>query len=216
MRMLRCAALCFAISASGAQAQDDSAMLREKTAARLAETVAGAHGVVGYAAIDLTTGQWLGVNEDLVFPQASAIKIPVLLEVLRQAEAGRLSLEDRHAVSRAVQVGGSGVAQHFGDGTSSLSVGDLAVLMIVLSDNTATNMLVGLVGMDSVNATLAAAGFSATRLRRIMMDERASAENRENTSTPSEAARMMAMLHGGKLASTAVSAAMRRRRSSGR
>jgi len=125
-------------------------------------------------------------------------------------EAGTIALSQRLPVTPAFQVGGSGVTQHFGDGSSALSVGDLSVLMITLSDNTATNMLIDLVGMEPINATLSSLGLKETAVRRVMMDTRASAEDRENTSTPREAARLMALLHQGKAVSPGVSAGVLR------
>ena len=184
-----------------ASAQDDRALLREKTSARIDRLISEAHGIVGYAAIDLVTGELLGQNQDLVFPQASAIKIPILIEVFRQAEAAELSLTEQLPVRAAEKVGGSGVAQYFADSASALSLGDLCVLMIVLSDNTATNIIIERVGIERVNAMLRSHGFRATSLRRVMMDEAASAHDRENTSTPLEAARIMALLQKGEFVS---------------
>jgi len=180
-----------------AMAQDDAALLEEKTRARLEHLVAEATGVVGYEAIDLVSGRQLGLNQNLVFPQASAIKIPILMEVFRQARIGRLSLEEKIPFRSAMKAGGSGVLQHFSDGTSELSLRDLCVLMILLSDNTATNILINRVSMDSVNAMLRGLGLAKTALNRVMMDAAASAQDRENTSSPAEAVRIMAILHDG-------------------
>ncbi|MFN2565426.1 MAG: serine hydrolase, partial [Gemmatimonadaceae bacterium] len=77
------------------------------------------------------------------------------------------------------------------DGSSELSNEDLAVLMIVLSDNTATNMLIDMVGMDAVNRTMAALGAPQTKLRRKMIRPEASARGEENVSTAREAADLM-------------------------
>jgi beta-lactamase class A len=91
-------------------------------------------------------------------------------------------------------VGGSGVIQHFGDGSSTLSLEDLAVLMITLSDNTATNILIDALGMNAVNRTLADLGFGETRLQRKMIQPEASLRGEENVSTPAEAAALMTRL----------------------
>lgn len=156
-------------------------------------------GVMGIAVLDLTTGESAGVNRDLVFPQGSSIKIPILLELYRQAELGTLRLEERITVRRAQMVGGSGVLQAFGDGTSEVSLRDLAVLMIVLSDNTATNLLIDRIGMDSVTRSMERLGAPQTRLQRVMIRPRDSAAGRENLSTPEEAARLMARIHSCEL-----------------
>jgi beta-lactamase class A len=177
--------------------EDPSAILRKKAEGRLATILGGLKGVAGIAALDLTSGERFGLNEQMVFPQGSAIKIPVLMEVYRQAAAGRIDLRDHLWVTKKRTVGGSGILQFFGDSTSALSVRDLCMLMITQSDNTATNMLIDLVGMENVNATLANAGMKSTRLQRRMMDMNASARADENLSTPSEALRIMEMLHAG-------------------
>src|SRR5207244_3610910 len=128
----------------------------------------------------------LTVNAAIVFPQASSIKITVLMELLRQAQAGRLKLDDRVAIKQVQMVGGSGVLQFFGDASSAISLRDLAVLMIVLSDNTATNILIDQVRMANVNDTLAHLGLAQTRLQRRMIDTAAQRAGRENLSTPRE------------------------------
>jgi beta-lactamase class A len=152
-------ALVFAFCAPGAlKAQNPQRTeLAQKFRAQLADISRRAEGVVGVAVIDLVSGERFGVNETLVFPQGSAIKIPLLIELFRQADAGHLSLTERVPIRASDQVGGTGVAQWFGDAESTLSWHDLAVLMIVLSDNTATNLVINKVGMPAVNAQMAAA-----------------------------------------------------------
>ncbi len=178
--------------------QENWNVVREKTESRLREIASGTRGAVGLVAVDLTGGERFAINENLVFPQASAIKIPILMEVYKQAAAGKFSLADLHPVGKNHQVAGSGVLQHFGDGTSRLSIRDLAVLMILVSDNTATNMLIDLVGKEAINATMAGLGLQQTRVQRRMIDPAASGRGEENVSTPGEAARIMALLYRGE------------------
>jgi len=151
-------------------------------------------GVMGLSVLDLATGESFGVNESLAFPQGSSIKIPVLIELYRQAEQGTLDLTEAVAIDAGVRTAGSGILQHFSDGASTLSLRALAVLMIVLSDNTATNVLIDRVGMDKVNATMASLGYPRTRLQRRMIRPQDSAAGRENVSTPAEAAGIMASI----------------------
>ena len=185
-----------AVTGSFAQ-QEHRALLREKTDAALKEIVAQTRGVTGVAALDLTSGEMFGINESLVFPQGSAIKIPVLMEVWKQAREGAFSLDDRRPVSKKVMVAGSGVLQFFSDGRSELSIRDLAVMMIWLSDNTATNILIDMVGKDRINTTMASLGCAQTKVQRRMIDEAASARDEENLSTPSDAVRIMKILFDG-------------------
>jgi beta-lactamase class A len=100
-------------------------------------------------------------------------------------------------VDKTHKVGGSGVLQELGDHTSQLSIRDLGILMIVLSDNTATNMLIDLVGMENVNKTLSSLGFTQTHLQPKMINTAASGRGEENLSTPAEATRLMEILYRG-------------------
>jgi beta-lactamase class A len=182
-------------SVSGAGGQEPHrSILKDKLRAELEALADEFDGVLGAAIVDLTDSSRVGVNDDLVFPQGSAIKIPILIELFRQAEQHPGLLQQRRAVTRAAQVGGSGVIQYFAEGSSNLSLEDLAVLMIVLSDNTATNILIDALGMDAVNRTLHEMGFRQTKLQRKMIQPEASMRGEENLSTPAEAAELMTRL----------------------
>jgi beta-lactamase class A len=191
-----------AMAAGAAAAQSRfPALLDAKFRAAVGEVEAGLDGVLGLALKDLKTGRTFFINEREVFPQASSIKIAILFEVFKKAEEGRLKLDEFIALEEGRKVEGSGVLFHLGRPSLSLSVRDLAVLMVVLSDNTATNLLIDRAGLEAVNARLGALGLPKTRLRRKMMDLKAAAEGRENVSTPLE---MMTLLEkiwkGGALA----------------
>lgn len=153
-----------------------------------------ASGVVGVSAIDLTSGRRFDVNGTTVFPQGSAIKISLLVELFRQADAKQLALTERVTLTAKDRTGGSSLLQYFSDGGSALSLHDLTVPMVVLSDNTATNMLIDKVGMDRVNAHMASLGLPNTKLRRKMIRQDEQARGNENISTPREAADLMARL----------------------
>ena len=169
--------------------------LTQKFRDQLADLARRSEGVVGIAVIDLASGEHFGVNDTLPFPQGSAIKIPLLIELFRQADAGALSLTERVPVRAADQVGGTGVAQWFGDAQSMLSLRDLAVLMIVLSDNTATNLLIEKVGMNAVNGTMSSMSVPSVKLQRMMIRPRESAVGNENVATAAQAAEIMRRIH---------------------
>lgn len=162
--------------------------------ATLAEISSETRGGLGARIVDLTTGETFGVNDTLTFPQGSAIKIPILLELFRQADVKMVSLADQLPMRAADQAGGSGVAGSFGDGMSSMALHDLAVLMIVLSDNTATNMLIDKLGMARVNSTMASLALDGIRLQRKMIRPADSFAGRENLATPAQAAELMARI----------------------
>jgi beta-lactamase class A len=170
------------------------AILASKLRTELQRIADETKGVVGAQVIDLATGERVGVNDTLTFPQGSAIKIPLLIELYHQDDVGALQLSARVPVRLADRTGGSGLLQNLGDGTSQLSLGDLAMFMITVSDNTATNMLIDRVGMDRVNATTRALGVPEVKLQRKMIRPRDSAAGNENIATPAAAATIMAKI----------------------
>lgn len=170
------------------------AILAEKLDAELTRLVDDFEGVAGVQAIDLVTGEVFAVDADLVFPQASAIKIPLLIELFRRESETPGFVGERRTIDDDVRTGGSGVLRHLSDGGTEMSLEDLAVFMIVYSDNTATNLLIDAVGMDAVNALMDELGAPNTRLQRKMIRPEASVRGDENLSTPAEAATLMARL----------------------
>jgi len=153
-------------------------------------------GVVGVAIVDLTDGRSYYLNADAVHPTASTIKISVLAELYSQDErrAGA-RLGDLYTVDAKDWVGNEGALQAMTPGVTQLTNRDLAALVVTLSDNSATNVLIGRVGMDSVNAMNARLGLKETRLRRLMLDVKAAQEGRENTSTPRELTTLLAAIY---------------------
>ncbi|MFQ5538216.1 MAG: serine hydrolase [Gemmatimonadota bacterium] len=177
--------------APAAAQAEHRAILDAKFQAELETLARDFDGVAGIHVVDLTDGSRFAVHDDLVFPQASAIKVPILLELFRRADAEPGLLRKRVVMNDAIRTGGSGVLNVLTDGGSALSLEDYAVYMIVYSDNTATNVLIDEVGMDRVNALLDELGAPHTRLQRKMIRPEDSARGRENLSTPREAADIM-------------------------
>ena len=153
-------------------------------------------GALGVYVEDLSSGTVIELRADEAFPTASSIKPAVLYELYRQAQEGRLDLQE---VTRPPlpRVAGGGVLQELGDRVS-LTWRDLAVLMMRWSDNEATNLLIRRVGRDAVNLRLDGLGLKNTRLRREMMDLAAARRGDENASTPRELARLAAILARGE------------------
>ena len=183
--------------AAVAQPAPAAATLRDQLAAKFQQSLDDlartSTGVVGVSVVDLTSNRRWDVNGTTVFPQGSAIKVSLLIELFRRADAKELALTDRVTLTAADRTGGSSLLQYFSDGGSALSLHDLTVPMIVLSDNTATNMLIDAVGLAKVNATMASLGLANTKFRRKMIRP-AEQVNNENISTPREAADLMARL----------------------
>lgn len=164
-------------------------------------------GVVGIAIEDLRTGATIAHGAELEFPQASSIKLAVLYELYRRAEAGELDLAEV-VRPKGPRVAGAGVLYLLGPDVT-MTWRDLAVLMMALSDNEATNLLIDRLGMDRVNARLDELGLRRTRLRRRMMDAAAAERDDENVSTPAEMVRLVKALRDGRGLSPALAADLR-------
>jgi beta-lactamase class A len=181
-------------AAASAGAQTPVADLTAKFEARVQEIAARVDGVVGYAIVDLTSGERIGRLENATFPTASAIKLAIVYELFKQAEEGTVRLDQALTLDRTQAVGGTGVLVEMG--TPTLSIRDYAVLMVTLSDNTATNVLIDRLGMDRIAARMQALGLNGTRLRRHMMDTAAARRGEENVSTPAELVRLLQAMYG--------------------
>ena len=141
-------------------------MLRDRIVTRAGEF----SGEFGMFAKNLATAESVGINEDALMPTASVIKVCVLGELYRQAEAGLVDLHSRREVTADDWWGGSGVLKEFAPGLQP-TVTDLARMMIVVSDNTATNLILDLITADRVNEFLEKQGFQATRsMRKVRGD----------------------------------------------
>jgi beta-lactamase class A len=141
-------------------------------------------GVLGVAVKDLATGRVVDIRGDVVFPQASSIKLSLLYELYQQAQASKIDLGALRPLPKA-RVGGSGVLPYLSE-KAQLTVRDLAILMMSLSDNAATNMLIDEVTFAAVNARMDSLGLGKTRFRRHMIDLAAARRGEENVSTPLE------------------------------
>ena len=174
-------------------------LLEQKLISRIREYDASVNGVLGVAIVDLQSSRILQHNGETVFPQASSIKIPIMMEAFRAARGGKLKLDGNVTLEKTESVGGSGhLRLLLRSQPVTLTVRDLITAMIETSDNTATNKLIEMVGMDSVNRLLTELGFPKTRLQRRMLDSKAATEDRENVSTPLEMARLAELLYRGK------------------
>ncbi len=173
--------------------QDD---LKRILDSRLTTVVDALDGVIGYAALDLTSGDEIGRLERQAFPTASTIKLAILYELFRQADEGKLSLDTPARLDRSRVVGGDGILKSLG--TPSLTLRDHAVLMMALSDNTATNIVIDAVGLGAVSARMEALGLGGIRLRRKMMDGQAAARGDENVASPRDIVLLLRVLHTGE------------------
>jgi len=189
--------LCAAMVLAQTNVKQD--VLWEKIESSIAEVDHNLDGVLGVAVLDLSSGRKFLLHGDEVFPQASSIKIAVLAELYRQAQAGKLKLSDLYTMQASDLVPDSDIMGGLTPGVTRVTLRDLATMMVAVSDNSATNVLIERVGMDNINALMDSLGLTRTRLRRKMMDLRAAGEGRENVSTPAEMMALLENLYRGKV-----------------
>ncbi|HET7189404.1 MAG TPA: serine hydrolase, partial [Gemmatimonadaceae bacterium] len=190
--------------------------VRADTAAlhRTLDSLAGAHrGVVGYTVHDVDTGERLERRGDETFPTASLIKVPVLVTVFDLVEQKKLSLDDPLTVLKIDKVPGSGQLQFLHD-NATVTVRDAAWLMITLSDNTATNLLLDRIIIRRVWDKMEKLGLphtkvhSKTFLRNSSVAMDSSVKYGLGVTTPNEMARLFVLLAQGKAVSPAADSTM--------
>src|SRR5688572_22292089 len=181
---------------------------------RLEQRIAQHKGSVGLAIIDLASGEQLAIRGDEPVSSASVIKLPILVELFHQLQRGPIKLTDPIMLTASDQRPGSGVLQFFST-PHQLTVGDAATLMIILSDNSATNLIIDKVGIRNVNARMDSLGFRQTRLHAKVflgtsttIDTAATRKWGFGVTTPSEMAGLLAKLHRGEVVSDSASKAM--------
>ena len=209
MKLLLCCALFLPLCAAqtsnpsnGTAPEKQSAIqkvLWQKLEADIRDIDEHLDGVMGVAIEDLSTGDQFFLHENEVFAQASSIKIAVLAELYQQAQQGKLKLTDLYTVQASDIVPDSDVMGGLTPGVTRITLRDLATMMVAVSDNSATNVLIDRVGMENVNAMLDSISLPHTRLRRKMMDLEAAKQGRENISTPREMMALLANLYRGKV-----------------
>jgi len=185
---------------------------------QLREIAATYSGTCTYALTDLTGGGHIGMDEDEVMPLASLIKVPVLVALYQAVHDGKLALEDRTAYREEHHCFGSGVLIHMTPG-AEMTVRDAAALMIIISDNIATNMVIDLLGLDYVNDQMRRRGLERTEIFCRLGDREAGLDARNmSVSTAGETARLMERLARHEEVSEAASEDMLRilRRNDGR
>lgn len=147
-----------AVSAQQPALQDDKQLDQH-----LASIAAEHHGKVAVYAHNLKTGQTASLDADEPVKTASVIKMGILLDAAEQIRAGKASFEEKLVLTKPNQVQGSGVLGQL-TAPLPLTLRNTLHLMVVLSDNTATNLAIDRLGLDHINATLRAAGLKQTVL----------------------------------------------------
>ncbi len=159
--------------------------------------------MIAYCARDLASGRELAAGADVVMPSWSTIKLLLAAAFWRAVESGDLREAEPYAFQPWQAVGGSGVLHGFRH-AAKVTLADLVHLSLAVSDNDATNIVLGFVGFEKSNALAAELGLPATRLRRAMMDGAAREAGRENTTSARDMATLLAELAQGPRLSVAV------------
>jgi beta-lactamase class A len=130
--------------------------------------IQGFPGSVSLYATNLDTGVSYGLSADAPVPTASTIKLPIMVELFAEAEEGRLDWKQKLVLTDQDKVSGSGVLTELSAG-DALPIRDLMHLMIVVSDNTATNLILDRIGGNAVNVRMAQLGLKQTAVMRKIM-----------------------------------------------
>jgi beta-lactamase class A len=194
-------------SLAAAQARTPSDTARLRSAIESASS--GYRGIVGVSVRNLTTGESLSIRGHETFPSASLIKVAILVTLMDEVNAGRMALDERSGMIARDRVGGSGILKHVSSGTA-LTLEDLAWLMITLSDNTATNLLLDKLDVRTVGLKMEALGLphskvhSKTFRRATSIAPDSSVLYGLGVTTPDETTELFALLHQGRAVSAAL------------
>jgi len=182
---------------------------------RIKERIATFKGKVSLFAKNLDTGETYALGADDRVRTASTIKIAVMVEAFARVAEGKAKWTDELVLTKDVRYSGSGVLPELSDGLR-LTFRDAVTLMMVLSDNTATNMVLGHLSTDAVNARMDALGFKQIRIMRRVGSGSESREGKDpenkrfglGAATPREWVGLMEKLERGEIVSAAASKEM--------
>jgi beta-lactamase class A len=196
----------FLTAAVGAFAQTDQTAKQTAMDQRVRAEVSQFKGKVSLFAKNLDTGATYELGADDRVPTASTIKIAIMVEAFARISEGKAKWTDDLVLTKEKKVGGSGILNEFSDGLH-LTLRDAVTLMMILSDNTATNLVIDVFGADAVNARMEALGFKETRLMRRVFGGGESAEGKKEESkkfglgrtTPREMVTLLEKLERGEI-----------------
>lgn len=178
--------------------------MRTDKIARLAEVLPG-H--IGLYVLDTASGQSYALHADEPIEAASVIKLPIMVEAFRQREAGKLDFNAPVTIHAEDKLPSCGALTYLHDGLT-VSVRDLVTLMIILSDNTATNLLIRLLGLENINAAIDGLHLTGTRLNRPLFRPDLAAKGIQNFVTARDMGRLLEGLLRGEIVSERASREM--------
>lgn len=152
---------------------------------RIMECIESIDGTIGIIVKNIENDEVVKINEEVVFPSASVIKLPILWELFKKIDQCDVKLDDVIVLEDDYKVGGFGVLKEMHAGIP-LTIEDIATLMIILSDNTATNILIEMLKLKNINETTGNLGMHNTVLQRKMMDFEAKKQGLDNYTSPED------------------------------
>jgi beta-lactamase class A len=209
------ALLVLLLAAVSATAQTDQPTRQAALDQRARAEVAAFKGKVSLYAKNLDTGEVYELDGNTRVPTASTIKIAIMVEAFARVNDGKAKWTDELILTKEKKVGGSGILAEFADGLH-LTLRDGVMLMMTMSDNTATNLVIDVLSADAVNARMESLGFKETRLMRRVFGGGESQEGKKEENkqfglgrtTPHEMVTLLEKLERGEVISPAVSKEM--------
>jgi len=139
----------------------------------------------------------VAINTERVFPSASTIKLAIMSELFNRAAVGDFSLTDTITITEKHRTGGDGILKELNPG-HIFTLEELCTLMIILSDNEATNILIDFLGMENINATIKRLGLKDAHLGRHMMDSEARRQGHDNFISAEDLAKILKLIVSGR------------------
>ncbi len=164
-------------------------------------------GDIGFYFQDLISGEAYGLNENREFQAASVIKLPVYAVIMKLWAEGKLDIYEKLRCTDADKVPPCG-ALYFFTGDVEADINTLCGLMISLSDNAATNLLIKRLGIDFLNAGFKEIGLEKTHIERLLFDREASLRGCENRIVPAEIGALLKAIYERSFVSEEISARM--------
>ena len=156
---------------------------------------------------NLVTGVTFTYQPDLPLVAASVIKLPIMIEAFHQMRDAKIIQDARFCVEASNKLPSCGVLSYLHSGLE-VTLLDLVTLMIIVSDNTATNMLIDLLGQDGINHTLSTLGAGSSRLNRRLFEPELARQGIQNYITAGDMGRLLEMLYQGQVISPEASQRM--------
>jgi len=161
-------------------------------------------GHIGFFYKNMVTGETICFNENDDYIPASVIKLPILMEIYRLASMGHIDLNSKLIVREEDKMPSCGALNSF-SGQVKVDIRTLCNLMITISDNTATNLLISYIGIEKLNKGFSSFGLEKTRVNRLLFDSEAASRGIQNIITPAEIGMLLEKIHSGTFVNKQVS-----------